>query len=521
MPIEIEAPNGEIVEFPDGTPDAEIERAMQDAYGVGGVPGRLGGKPQRNRPRSNNPAGRRPGAGGVTPDYLPPEGKAPAPMPLGRRVSREEAMQDAGQRAAMRYQQRGMGMPGLGMVTQPFVNTLSDPARREEFGRSFANTARGVSRDLQALPSLDLGQLASDTMTAGGEAVRNLPETANTIATHLPELARAITVGPILDEEDAQRRLDYARARGDAGGVTEAAREANEQTGLNALNTVGFGAGAAVRTPAQAAMLSAGLTAPGAFSRNGDQPLQERLPQALVDTGGAAMFGAGLQAAPGVVLRGIDAAQRLPVPTPRRTLERFERAGVDPSVAALEGGGISGAVQKVIGDNWLGGGNVRNRTQRQASQVMDATRRIEQGYGRARTPEGAGRVVQGAVQRYATDRNVPNPLPEVPPRNVSTRNWSFAAKAGALYDSALEPIIDNPATLTHTMTALDELSQRSSNPAVRQFTTSPTLRRFEMLARRRAVREIALSLLWLMTWRRSSPKSRRRAGRRLDAASKR
>src|SRR5690606_9307385 len=124
--------------------------------------------------------------------------------------------------------------------------------------------------------------------------------------THLPELARAITVGPILDEEEAQRRLDYSRARGDAAGVTAAARQANEQTGLNALNVAGFGAGAAVRTPAQAAMLSAGLTAPGAFS--GDQPLQERLPQALTDTGGAALFGATLQAAPGAVSRGLGAA---------------------------------------------------------------------------------------------------------------------------------------------------------------------------------------------------------------------
>lgn len=41
--IEIEAPDGSIVEFPDGTPDAVMEKAMREAYGVGAQPHAAGG----------------------------------------------------------------------------------------------------------------------------------------------------------------------------------------------------------------------------------------------------------------------------------------------------------------------------------------------------------------------------------------------------------------------------------------------------------------------------------------------
>jgi len=33
MPIQIEAPDGSVVEFPDGTPDTVIENAMRQEYG--------------------------------------------------------------------------------------------------------------------------------------------------------------------------------------------------------------------------------------------------------------------------------------------------------------------------------------------------------------------------------------------------------------------------------------------------------------------------------------------------------
>jgi len=440
--------NGRVHEFPDDATDEEVAAALEEADAEGPPPAQV---------------------------------RAPSTAERWAALSPEQQQQVRG--GAQRRQL--LRVLPMGILAQPIGNMLGDPTRREELSRSTANVARRVARDLREVPNLDAGRLAQDTLRAGGEAVQNLPETLGTVATHLPDLAAEMTYRPFQREEDAQFQLDLARAGGDEEAAARAARQANEQTGRAGLNVVGFGAGSLVRTPLQAAGFAAALDAPFALSHNADQPLQERLPHALTEMGGAAATGAVLQSAPGVIARGLEMAPSLPrFELPSVIARRFRRANVDPSLAGIEGGGIAGTMQRVIGDNWLAGGAVRARSQRQAAQVADTTARITRGYGRARSPEDAGRVIQQGVERYARDSNVPNPLPDMPPMNVPARNWSFKAKMGAMYDAVLEPILDNAASLTNTMAALAQLSQRSSNRAVRQFATSPILRRFEMLANR-------------------------------------
>lgn len=401
------------------------------------------------------------------------EARSRATAPQGRAEPNQAQREEVARYASERHYRRNL-MPGIGHVAQPLVNLATDPARRREL----MNSAQGAWRDLQQVPSLDLGRLARDTLNAGGEAVRNLPELAGQVVRNLPQIARGVTYGPFVDEEQAQRRLDLARVMGDEQGVSAAAREANAQTGNLATNVAGVGAGALVRTPLQAAGAAVALDAPHAVSR-GEGALQERLPQALTEIGGAAAFG-------GTAQYGANRLSRLLSAPPRtgRMVERMERAGVDPSLAAANGGGLSGAVTQMVGDNLAAGPVVRHRIRRQLTQARDASGRIASGYAPPRPLEGAGGMIQRGVERFARDRAIPNPQPQVDPARVSTREWSFASKADAVFDVALEPVLDNPAPLSRTTQVLDELAQRADAPLVRRFQADPVLTSFERAVRR-------------------------------------
>lgn len=397
--------------------------------------------------------------------------REPDPQGLSQRDPREIVAQRAAERRLLR------GMNPAGALTQPIVNMLSDPERRAALGDS----AAGLMRDVQEIPNLDAGRLAQDTWAAASEGVRNLPQTAGDILGHLPQVLRGVTYGPFEDEERAQQELDLARATGDAEAMRAAAQEANAQTGGAATNAVGFGLGSGVRTPLQAAGLALALDAPHALSRNSDLPLQERLPGALTEMGGSAAFG-------GVMQQGANSLGRW-ASTPPRTgdmVARMERAGVDPSLAAANGGGVSGMATKAIGDNLVAGPMVRARVERQLTQTRDAARRIASEYAQPRDLQGAGSTVQRAVQRFARDRNAPNPQPEADPLSVPTGDWSFAAKADAVFDHALQPVLDNTAELSSTVTVLNDLQRRADSPLVRQFQADPVLRSFDRTARRLA-----------------------------------
>jgi GNAT superfamily N-acetyltransferase len=152
------------------------------------------------------------------------------------------------QSAANRQVTRAAVPFGLGYVTQPIVNTITDPTRRGAAVRGFQGLARDLDRPI------DFGALGRNTIDAAGRGLANAPAAVVNMATHLPEMARSLTYGPIEDEENAQRRLDMARLQGDQSGVQSNANEANTQTANNTINfaTSAFGPGVAAAKAGQA-----------------------------------------------------------------------------------------------------------------------------------------------------------------------------------------------------------------------------------------------------------------------------
>lgn len=398
--------------------------------------------------------------------------------------------QEAARYAAERMQRRAMMAPasaGLSFVTEPIVRTLTDPDRRAALMQS----AQGAWRDLQQVPSLDLGRLAQDTGRSIQQGVTNLPQTIGGALTHLPDIAAEITYRPFQREEEAQQRLDMARIMGDSQAAQRAAMEANTATAQAGLNVAAplLGGGSALRT-GSAAMA---LDAPFALSRNGDRPLQERLPGALTEIAGTGAFASGAQ----------ELANALPaLARPSRAQEmvaRMDRAGasvdasgapqtprgVTPSLAtANRGAGVSAPTTNLVADNIFAGGPTRARLRQSATELRDAVHDVRDAYGPARGREGAGRVIQQGLERYADDAAAPNPALHMDPAKVSTRDWSFAAQSREVFDHVLRPIGNNPAQLQRTMTALNDVAQRADSPIVRSFQSDPTLNSFASTARR-------------------------------------
>lgn len=430
MPIRVRTPDGGTATFPDGTPDAEIERVMRSEY-----------PPEQQRQQQATPAA--PNAA---------EGQA---------IVRSRAAR-ASSRAAVPM--------GLGFLTEPIAAMLADPRQRSALG----NNARGAV-DAVRTQHVDLPQLGRDTMGVGQRAMANLPNLPGQILSHAPQIAYGMTAQPFVENDQNRDTELLANMRGDSAGADEAAGQAVGNVGGMATNTLGAVAGPLVRTPLQAAGLAAGLTAPNSLA-SGQGSLQERLPQAIVDTGGAAMLGAGAQAG------GNALSRRLQVPTRAGNMvAAMDQAGVDPSLAAANagtfGGVMSGAMTNAIADNPVAGMAVRPRIGRQLEQAAAESRRIQGGYGQTLSPEAAGAAVQRGVRRYASDRTAPNPRPGADPRTVLTSEWSVPAQAEAIYDHVLRPVEGNPTTLSNTVRAIRGIEALGDNdPVVATFRADPVLR---------------------------------------------
>ena len=158
---------------------------------------------------------------------------------------------------------------------------------------------------------------------------------------------------------------------------------------------------------------------------------------------GAAMPGRGSvgftgpQIPQGVSNLGRGAAAARVATTPNVYAERvaqFERAGVEPSIAAVRGGGASKAAN-AIADNPVAGIRVRGQMQRQAAQAGVRAEELAAAYGANRGPQIAGEGVQAGVRRFARDRSA------IPASTAApAKQTSFVAKADRLYDEAFAPI---------------------------------------------------------------------------------
>lgn len=465
----VRTPDG-YANFPDDMPDEEIERILAQEYPSSAV-------------REQNTQARQAAT----------QPQAPAGP------NRAQAT-EAARMALARQQNRTTGnVLGLGATGQQIVNTLTDPARRTALGRS----AQGFARDVQSIPSLNLPQLATDTarnvtqsaMNFGRDLYQNPMGTIGNIAGAIPMLADEATIAPFRREEQQQQALDLARIQGDPAAMQRAAQAANAATGQSAINVAAPVALGGSPSALRAAAVAGGASAPSALS--GPGTLQERIPQAVPQIGLAATLGGGLQML-------ANAAPRVAATQPRSgTMQRagaFERQGVNPTMAAVNGGMLEAGGTQLVRENLFAGAGVRNRLNRSLTQTRDATQRLTQRYGTATDPENAGRVIQDAVARWARE-NVERPAGAT--NTASTRGWSFEGKANALYDHVMGNIVRAEramlsgnatvggrrmvgggavTTARNARAALEDTLGSIENPAFREGLGDPQLERFaEML----------------------------------------
>lgn len=382
--------------------------------------------------------------------------------------------QNAQETDALRRSRMGrafvQGVTPMGALIEPLAALVGDPRQRDA-------AISGVVDTVRQIPGLNMGRLASDTGAAAQRMLNNLPQLPGQIATHLPEIIAGATVEPFNRNSAARDRETLAAVRGDEAGARRAAGEAaNANIGM-VTNTAGALLGPLARTPLQGAALAAALTAPTTLS--GPGTLQERLPEALVNTGGAGVFGAAMpllarsrpaRAPSGAAVTpedGIGAMHgQASEATPGSRLRDFETAGVRPTLAATVGGTPAG-VTKTISENWLGGFRAREGLRRSIADTGERAQALARQIGDVQDPELAGEAVQAGVRRFAQNGDLPAPHAGDPAR-IPVNEWSFPAKAEALYNRVFDQLeaderamtghVDGPVVTAHnTVGAINAL----------------------------------------------------------------
>lgn len=313
------------------------------------------------------------------------------------------------------------------------------------------------------------------------------------------QIVRSLGIGDEIDAgANAGRQALHNALTGDARqspaqAATEAAQETNAQQAdyarqhpnLNTLATVA-GVPATAGTPVatgpisaiKAGLTAAGIDAPFALARQ-EGDLQERLPGAAQEVATTGLFGAGLTAL----------GNRLaPLILPRAASRagQFERAGVRPTMAAINGG-TSAGVTKMIGENFVGGAGVRARLQGSLDDTATSARNLAEQYGQHESPENVGEAVQGAIRNFARGGEIP-PNVRVNPAAIPSRDLGFGTKANALYDHVFERIGADEAahiagqtgatvTTDATQAAIRQIQGRVTAPAVGELVQSPLVGR--------------------------------------------
>ena len=421
MTIRVQDSDGTIIEFPDGTPHETIAGVMRQRDS------QRAPQPPRNRPRSNNPTGSRPGANTISADNA-------------------AYSQSRIQRAQERAPRFAPGTPGRAL---------------EDFNR---NGPAAVFDQMWR----NIG-IADEVAGAGAyldQGARNLVRQARGQRIEIPA------------NTAAQAASDYER--------DERGRVARQQPLVNTASYVAsvpaFGGTPAANAPRigalQAGLATAGTNAPFALARQ-EGSLQERAPGALQESAVAFGLGAGLQG----LANGLSAPARSG--TPQSRMAEFDAAGVRAPMAAVQG--RQGApMAMAIAENPIGG-NVRRNLQNAADDVAASARNLSGRAGNAEPREISGELVQRAVRRFARDRNMPQPRGG-DARRISVRDWSFAAKSRALYDDVFARLardeesmvgqIDGPLLdTTATQRTLEAIRTRVQGGASRQAMRSPMIER--------------------------------------------
>lgn len=372
-------------------------------------------------------------------------------LPDGRVIEVETDSPEAAARAAHMYAQRNPAPRGRGQALERQRRLINQGAPLGRRARTFNETIDQIPANLGVADELDAGAawLGQGAMNLGRRALGRPIEISQQAAA----------------EAAAQARNEQTR------------RFAREHPGLDTLASVagipataGAPVAAAPMSALRAGATAAGVNAPFALARQ-EGNLQERLPGAALETGIA--FSAG------TALQGLANAVSRQAPQSGRIVANMERLGVRPTAAAATRNPLFRSLTRLGSENLVTGPRIRSALTESLEGTRDAASRLATQYGRPAAPEAAGERVRRAVQRYSTDRAAPSPQPGQPdPMRVSTRGWSLAAKAEAVFDHVLRPIARNPAQPNVTRQTLQGILGRADDPAVQAFREDPVLRQF-------------------------------------------
>ncbi|MEQ1491086.1 MAG: hypothetical protein ABL932_11105, partial [Terricaulis sp.] len=293
------------------------------------------------------------------------------------------------------------------------------------------------------------------------------------------------------------RGRDAAQAAYDDTQV-EQQRVEREQPNVNSFANVAsvpaFGGNPVANAPRmtafQGARTAATLNAPFAFARQ-EGNFQERLLGAARETAIVGAFGGALQTV-------ANRFARPPAPNSSQArAQEFQAANVRAPLAAVQGRGNAPMAQ-AIAENPVGG-NVRRNLQNSVDDVEREYRGMVAQAGTAEPREVAGEIVQRGVRRFANGRNEPMPNRQVrdpatgrmvraTPRQIRTRDWSFGAKSGALYDDVFGRLARDEEALLQggvrghldtsaTRDVLRDITRRVSGAASREAMSSPMIGR--------------------------------------------
>lgn len=300
------------------------------------------------------------------------------------------------------------------------------------------------------IPVLDDFSAFSDQMAASTGLADDAASLRARIGQGAENLIRGVRGQPVQITPDEAARAAYDEQN------HRTARYAQQHPNLNTAAGVTEGVGllgnpANVAGPISAVrsgLASAGIDAPFAFGRQ-EGDFEQRLPGAAQEIGTAGAFGTVLQGvANRLIAPRVTRAPRPGQPPPQpRSWERaqdFANAGVDPTLAATNQGAAAGAT-KLIGENFIAGVGVRSRLNRSIRQTAERVRGLQRriaGGGEAQGRLQAGEGVQTALRRFARDGDMPSPRPGDNPRHIRVRDWSFPAKARAVYDDVFGRLAD-------------------------------------------------------------------------------
>lgn len=340
------------------------------------------------------------------------------------------------------------------------------PSFLDDLGSTFSGAVDATGRDMTRLGQVVTGRRPAD-MTAR-------PVLPKTIAVKdIP----ANAFGAYADRQEPIARVEGSLL-GDAAGlifspVAAAANHYIIEPGAQALDKLGPGTKPATLTLDNGRLVTS-------------KPQRMTPAEQHASNRGAMNLGITLATAPllatplgraGAAADVADAAQATRVAAPNAFAAKaaaFDRAGVDPSIAAIAGGGAA-KVANAAAENPLG---IRPRAamRKQVGQTATTAGDIAAGYGDVSSKPTMGEGLQQAISDYSKGTGAKLP-PDVA-RADSSAKLSFGDKADALYGRA-ERLIGDPSApiqLKKTLLALADAAEPFSSDALNQRFGNPVLR---------------------------------------------